>query len=415
MRKRELIFILVVGASALVTACTRTNNAHYQFETEPRAVLTQVGIASSDDPKLHISSSGTLYMLAVHRKREGAQLGLSTSHDGGDSFMPFVPISAPDAEVSSHGENSPTLAVTGTEICVLWEQRSATGSMDLMFARSLSYGHNFEKSIRVTDKTDDSFNGFSSLAASPNGDIYAVWLDGRDQPQPPDTFALYLAKSTDHGATFGRNVRIAVGVCPCCRPTLAFGNKGEVFVAWRKVFDGNIRDMVVATSNNGGESFAEPVRVAVDNWKIAGCPDSGPVLAQQGVRLYIAWYTEAEEKAGIRLSWSTDGAQTFTAPVIVSGNILDANHPLLSTSQDGKTLLAFIGRDPTQSWGRQQPYLVEIKNTGDITPPISVPASQRVNSYPVVAAGTIGRVFMAWAESKEDGDSVILLRGRNQF
>ncbi|MGH9913696.1 MAG: sialidase family protein, partial [Pyrinomonadaceae bacterium] len=333
------------------------------------------------------------------------------------SFLPFVPISEPDAEVNSHGENSPTIAVTGTEICALWEQRAATGSRDLMFARSLSYGHNFEKPIRITDKTVPSFNGFSSLAVAPNGDIYAVWLDARDQPQPPGTFALYFAKSTDHGATFSRNVRVSTGVCPCCRPTLAFGSKGEIFIAWRKVFDGDVRDMVIATSNNGGETFAEPVRVAVDNWRISGCPDSGPVLAQQGERLYIAWFTEAEGKAGVRLSWSNDGAQTFTPPIIVSSNILDANHPSFSTSEDGKTLLVFVGRDPTQKqrWSTLQPYLVEIGGAGEVTQPIPVPGSQKVNSYSAIAAGTVGRVFIAWAELKENGESVILSRGRNQF
>lgn len=415
-RKRlHLYFVmLAVGASALTVACRRESSTHYQFEAEPRAVLAQTGIALSNDPKLALSPSGALYMLAVHGDDEGAQLGLMMSHDGGDTFMPLVPVSEKGAEVSSHGENSPNIALTPTEIYALWEQRGAEGGTDLMFARSLSYGHSFEKPTRVTDKTAPSFNGFSSLGVAPNGKVYAVWLDGRDRPEPSDTFSLYLAQSSDRGATFSRNVRVATGVCPCCRPAITFGSNGEVFIAWRKVFDGDIRDMVVSTSHDGGETFTTPSRVAVDNWKLSGCPHSGPAMIQRGGRLYVAWYTEGSEgRAGIKLSWSDDG-KSFAPPIFASGNILDANHPALSVSEDGKMLLIFQGRDPAQKegWSALQPYLVEINDAGEMTPPVPVPSSRKAISYPVVAAGTVGRVFVAWTEPEERGSQIILLRGR---
>jgi hypothetical protein len=42
---------------------------------------------------------------------------------------------------------------------------------------------------------------------------------------------------------------------------------------------GEIRDMVVATSHDGGLTFDEPVRVSDDGCKINGLPDSGPSVA----------------------------------------------------------------------------------------------------------------------------------------
>ena len=407
--------------SALNTGCEATRGTAYQLESEPRAVLAQAGITPSNDPRLALAASGALHMLAVYGAHGSTpQLGLAISHDGGDTFSPPVPVSAQGAEVNSHGENSPSLALTPTEIYALWEQLNEQGRTELMFARSVSFGHSFEQPFSVTDKTEDSFNGFSSMAVAPDGQVYAVWLDGRDKAEPAGTFAVYLAKSTDRGATFGRNVRVAPGACPCCRVAIAFGNQGEVFVAWRKVFEGDIRDMVVSTSRNGGETFAEPVRVSEDRWKIPGCPHSGASLARKGGRLYVAWHTEGDEgKAGIRVSWSDDAARTFAPPVFASANILDANHPSLSVSTDGKTLLVFQGRDPAkkEGWSPAQAYLVEINDAGEATRPQPVPNGGRGVSYPMVAAGSAGRVYIGWSEPGQRGGSDILLsRGRkSQF
>jgi hypothetical protein len=194
--------------------------------------------------------------------------------------MPLIPVSEPGAGVQSHGENSPTLTTLPTAIYAFWEQEGSQGS-DLMLARSLSYGNNFDKPVRVTDN-GTSFHGFSSVAAAPNGDVYAVWLDGREGGPSSETFAVYLTRSKDRGATFEKNRRVALSACPCCRPRIAFGAHGEVYVAWRKVFSGDVRDMVVSTSRDSGHTFSPEVRVADDGWQLRGCPDSGPSLAQNG-------------------------------------------------------------------------------------------------------------------------------------
>ena len=419
-RGNQLIVILAASALlALAAGCKQTarSTANYQLESEPRAVLAQAGITPSNDPKLALSHSGALHMLAVYGQHGQSQLGLAISYDGGDTFQPPVPVSEQGTEVSSHGENSPSLALTPTEIYALWEQTNEQHPPELMFARSVDFGHSFEKPVRVTDKTESSFDGFSSLGVAPDGSIYAVWLDSRDRPEPAGTFAVYLAKSTDRGATFSKNLLVARGACPCCRAAIAFGSRGEVFVVWRKVFEGDIRDVVIATSRDGGQNFDVPVRVAEDRWKIPGCPHSGASVARRGERLYVAWYTEGEavEQAGIRVSWSDDGARTFAPPVIASANILDANHPALSVSNDGKALLVFQGRDPAQKdgWSPVQAYFVEITEAGEVAKPIPVPNSQKAISYPAIAAGTAGRVFIGWTEpGQQGGRDIRLARGR---
>ncbi len=417
MRKTSIFIVagLLLTGLATVPAQPR-RSANYTFEAEPRAVLAELGAGVSRHAKLLMRTS-TLYLLAVYgADKSQAQLGLATSSDGGDSFEPFVPISEPGVVVSSHGENSPTLAVNGIEFYALWEQNNTQGGSDLMFSRSLRFGRKFDKPIRVTDKEQPSSNGFSNLAVAPNGDLYAVWLDGRaPQETMPGSSHVYLAKSTDKGATFGKNIPVANNVCPCCRVGIAFGTKGEVFVAWRNVDAGDMRDMMLAVSNENGTTFSKPVRIAEDNWKISGCPHTGPQLVLKGNRLYAAWHSDGTgTNAGIRIARSDDGGKTFSRPVISSGGVLDTNHPALSLSEDGRLLLVFQGREPSEKegWGVTRVFLVEVNDNGTLSAPLAVPGSKKTASFPVVLAGTVGRTFISWTEATGKGVQVMLSRAR---
>jgi len=357
-------------------------------------------------------------LLAIHGRSEHVQLGLSVSNDGGDTFAPPVLVGEKGALIRSDGEDSPSLAVgRHGGIYVLWEQERPDGGTDLMFARSINGGHRFEKPIRVTDKVKPSDNNFSTLGEAPDGSLYAVWLDGRDpEAGPHGTSAVYLARSSDGGATFGKNVCVAPGACHCSRPALAFGRQGEVFVAWRTVFLGNIRDVAVAASTDQGETFGPQVRVARDNWKLEGCPHSGPSLAVKGNRLYVSWFSEGTgANPGVRVAWSDDSGASFAAAHIISGRILDANHPVLSVSEDGRVVLVFQGRDPAKrkGWAPSQAYLAEVSDTGQVSTPVPISGRQMSVVYPTVLAGTLGRVFVAWSEPGAKGSQVVLSRGRS--
>jgi hypothetical protein len=248
--------------------------------------------------------------------------------------------------------------------------------------------------------------------------LYAAWLDFRDpQHTAPGTAHVYLTKSTDKGATWGKNIPVANNVCPCCRPAIAFGANGEVFAAWRNVDAGDVRDVTLAVSSDNGASFGKPVLMANDNWKISGCPHTGPQLVVKGKRLYTAWHSEGDgANAGVRLAWSDDNGKTFSKPVIASGDVNDTNHPSLSLSEDGRLLLAFQGREPAEKegWGSVRAFLVEIYDNGAISAPYAIPGSKKTAQFPTVVAGTVGRVFVAWTEATDKGVQVMLSRGRKR-
>jgi hypothetical protein len=410
----------LIALTAVTMACARSHQMPVcRFEPHPRPLLETIGLSSSWDPELAVDTAGTLYVFAVYDQDSKSRLGLVMSENGGDTLAPaVVPISGAGLSIVSHGEQSPKVAMTRSEIYTLWQEIAEDGTGRIMSARSLSWGQSFDKPVQVSDKDARGYRGFASIGVGPNGDVYAVWLDERDNSgRDQETSSVYLAKSVDRGATFGRNVRVANHTCPCCRPSLAFGPKGEVYVAWRRVFSGEIRDVVVSTSRDGGQTFAEPVRVHDDGWKLNGCPDSGPTLTESDDNLYVAWMTAGDNaQPRVQLARSVDGAQSFAEPRDISGDILDPNHPVLKTGSDGTMWLVFQGRAPSAngSWHKTQAYVVQIGPSGNPSLPMSVPGSENSISYPTLALGSGGRMFLAWTQPAGNRQAIMLSRGRTK-
>lgn len=411
MARRKAIFSVALMALALSGACGKNSGKFPAFEPSPRPVITRSGISPSRNARVGVTniSSVTVHMLALLGEDTQTRVGLLNSENGGDSFGPPVWASEAGKDVTSGGENSPAFVVTPSQMYATWSEGS-----DLRFARSLTWGESFEKPIKFTDSTP--FAGYPSLGVAPNGDVYAVWIDGRDQHGAGyDNYSIYLARSTNQGASFAKNVRVASGICPCCRPTLTFGPQGEVMVFWRHVYPGSIRDMSVAVSTDSGQTFSSPKRVAEDNWKINGCPDSGAAAARSGNRVYVAWLTEASRKvSGVRLTWSDDGGKTWAPAVIASQGVLDANFPALTSADDGKVDLAFQGRDPKQlaGWSNVGIYVLEISKDGRLSSPVAIPGIPSSATRPAVASGAGGRIYLAWTGMDQARQAVFFSRGR---
>lgn len=377
--------ITPVFAAALALAATGS------FEPKPRPV------APGRDPMLHVRASGAISLATV----DAGNLYIRTSHDGGDSFEEPVRVNDVEGDVSSHGESSPQMQVrTRSEFYCLWQSKKG----NLRFARSQDWAESFQKSIDV-DPTGKANQSFYTLNVSPKGHVYAAWLDGRDRNAGrPGTSDVYLARSTDKGATFEKPIRVSLDVCPCCRPSIAFS--GELtHVSWRGVLEGNVRDMFVATSADAGATWSKPARVAEDNWVLNGCPHSGAAMASIGKRLFIAWHTVREEKNRLYLSYSDDGGATFARRAELSANVLDPNHPFMLTSRD-RIALVFQGRE---GWGPLHAYYREFDSNGVLNPLERLSNAEGSVSYPTLAVEEPGKIFVAWTERSK---SVVLARGR---
>ena len=235
---------------------------------------------------------------------------------------------------------APAQVATGPdgEVYAVWQSTFDVeyldfGGSNVRFSRSSDGGQTWSPAVTVNDNpaSEPARNTFHNIDVAQDGTIYVSWIDARvrdgyrgkvfretgetaDPATEPGT-EIRIARSTDGGQTFSPSVVLETNSCPCCRTSTAVALDGTVYVSYRKVFDGNIRDIVVARSTDGGQTFSEPVRVHDDEWHIEGCPHAGASLAVDGQgRLHVAWFTGAEGAPGAYYTVSSDQAHTFAEP-----------------------------------------------------------------------------------------------------
>jgi hypothetical protein len=231
--------------------------------------------------------------------------------------------------IEPHGEAPPKLAASpdGALYALYTVGKEVVGSRfpksALRFVRSLDQGTSWSEPISVNEGERFGSHNFHALLAGPGGVVFAAWLSSTAGKS-----GVWLRRSQDGGVTWGPARSIDTGeACPCCRTGLALGPDGSLFISWRKVFDGSIRDVVVMRSRDGGESWDPPVRPREDGWVFAGCPHAGPALAvDRSGAVHIAWWTGKEGEAGVYYAKSTDGGETFRAvPIAVSSRAAPAH------------------------------------------------------------------------------------------
>ncbi|MGH8933978.1 MAG: sialidase family protein, partial [Egibacteraceae bacterium] len=227
----------------------------------------------------------------------------------------------------------------------LWEGYGVRGFLNL--ARSDDGGKTFGDSVVAADEATEGVETameMANLFVAPDGDVYVTWLDFREEldrlrvkaaaapaaeeepshgeEESTAETQLRLARSTDGGQTFAPSSLVSKPTCECCGTAAAQGESGPVFAttrsSWAELKDSYepIRDVFVTASADDGATWAEPVKVHDDNFKISGCPDitSGLAVESQG-RLHTAWYTGTESGPGVYYAFSDDQGATFSQPV----------------------------------------------------------------------------------------------------
>jgi hypothetical protein len=352
------------------------------------------------------TSVGTAPMFAV--SPNGAQaLAWVSAPDGGTDGRVYLaigdaaPVELRDTlgPIEPHGESPPKIAF-GSEgalhvLYVVTRQvpgrRFPAGALRMQ--HSSDGGATWTGPVTVTDDSTFGSHNFHALHVGGDGTVYVSWLDGRHGES-----AVYLTRSTDGGHTFEPNRRVSIGeVCPCCRTALVSGTDGTLYIAWRTVLPGNIRDIVVARSTDGGATWSAARRVHADDWVFEACPHAGPALAvDSSGALHVAWWTGKEGTAGVYYARSSDRAETFSAPVALGvAKRSRPAHVQLALHDDAK-MVAVVWDDGTLPVSR---IVMRVSEDGGRTfgRPRPVSAEHRAAGFPVLGL-VRDSVVIAWSE-----------------
>jgi hypothetical protein len=373
------------------------------WEQKPRSILygsdAQLNSQALEDMNL-------LY-LSEHDK-ETPKVYLAQSIDAGKKFSNLKKISSNNGKLSLDDGNSPHLGVgDGGEIFATWEEDN-----DIKFARSSTLRKKFLPAVRVNDDLGNAVQSFHTMKVTQDGTIFIFWVDGRNHEQGEFVSeSIFLARSLDNGKTFERNIRISGGVCNCCRPAIAFGKTGQVFLSWHHEFPGDIRKVVVVASQNNGLTWSKPIPVSNRGWQIDGCINSGPAMAYINGKLYVAWFTGAESKSALRFAWSGDEGASFHQLGKIQKNVSEPNYPCIENI-NGEPWVIFQGTNAKNRSASVQAWIVKITSENKLSLPQAISNDELDAAYPHLYRGENGSVFALWTALTSQGPKIMMAKGK---
>ena len=250
MRGRTAGFAVVLALLGSMPAWSETSNS---IVTMGPKWMTVHQVKSVVGPSVQIDEQGLVSAAWVEEDKETRTIFFAKSEQPGGSLGTPVSVNRPSEDVY-YRQESPAVAVHGNEVFVTWSQTHPKITPDKPFSGELRLststdgGRTFSPSVLVNDDGHVIQHTFDSVQTAPDGTLHMAWIDGREGKKEPGTF---VAKSADHGRTIGKNVKIDDETCVCCRTAVATSPDVVVYVAWRKIFEGHVRETVVSRSLDG--------------------------------------------------------------------------------------------------------------------------------------------------------------------
>jgi hypothetical protein len=349
-------------------------------------------------PSIRIDDEGRISLAWVEEDKDvRTVLYAGTEKLGGPIGAP-VTVNQP-TEAPYMRQEAPALAVVGNDVFLTWAlthpklTADKPFSNELRLSRSTDGGKTFLPSILVNDDEQVIGHSFDSIHVAPDGVLHLAWIDGREGKKESGTF---VTRSTDHGRTVATNLKVDDNTCVCCRTSLTTGPDGTLYVAWRKVLPGDLRETVVARSTDGGSTFSAPVIVGHDKWVFPGCPHRPASIGTDRLeRLYVVWYTEGiDETPAVFLAYSDDRGATFSPKQklnVSKGTFPD--HPQMAVDQDGRLVIV---------WEEQSPVRREVVMSLSLDRGQTFSAPQKLNEKkgqtPSLSMNAKGLAALAWME-----------------
>lgn len=230
----------------------------------------------------------------------GAKIYFAASPDQGRTFAAPVTVAEVGALALGRHRGPRLVILTNTLVvaAIVGESVSAGAhahgspeSGNLAVWRSTDRGVTWKRSATINDVPAAAREGLHALASSPDGSLFATWLDLREKGT-----RLYGSRSTDGGVTWQKNVLVYESpdgtICQCCHPSLAFDETGRLFAMWRNSLAGS-RDLYL-TSSTDGLRFAPAEKLGRGTWKLNACPMDGGALAVEKGKVITAWRRDGD-------------------------------------------------------------------------------------------------------------------------
>ena len=159
-------------------------------------------------------------------------------------------------------------------------------------------------------------HGFVSIIPSHKKGFYVTWLDGRNTVANTEeahhkAMTIRFAEITPAGEIINET-ELDATTCDCCQTSIAVSSEGPL-VVYRNRSEGEVRDIYITRYKDG--NWEKPRPVHNDGWVINGCPVNGPKVVANSSNTAVAWFTAAEGKPKVNVSFSNSDNGEFKSPI----------------------------------------------------------------------------------------------------
>jgi hypothetical protein len=277
-------------------------------------------------PSVAVDGAGIIHVVwrALDRSANPAQGMVSKTvvysqlRSGRSGFSPPIRLSDPGVSAIN-----PQIKVdTAGNINVLWTQTNPdSGFADIYLSRSTNGGQSFSSPVNVSRGNNANLMASQPyLAVDPAGNIYASWTRLDLTTQIQDVFS---CRSADGGQTFSTAVNVSQTgdpTSPASQPAIAVDVNGTVCFLWVQGHSNPFsQEIFFSRSSDGGQTFSAPVNISQAS--NSGGATLSPILAiARTGNIHAAWTTRDVNsgKEEVYFSTSADGGETFSPPGVVS-------------------------------------------------------------------------------------------------
>lgn len=366
---------------ALATGLPKVGRCQFSFSPsiciEPRDI-------DQHKPDIACANDGTIFIVWV--SLDSAQIRISKSTDGGESFLPSraavslnLLTATPKAAVDDSG--NPMIAWPGAD----------SGGRWIKFTRSTDKGTTFLPPVAV-DSTHTWMQISAAIAVDLSGNPHISWVYDAG---PPSEMDVYYSRSTDKGFTFLPPVVVDSSALEQREASITVDMNGNPFAAYRHGAPLDQREVYVTRSTDGGFSFAQK-RLAEPFDSYCAFP---LIAASNRDEIMLVWsdYFFAPT-ATVFFTKSTDGGLTFEYPRAVdsTGNLQLCSG--LAIDSAGCPAVAWLESESTSTWA-----LVAYSSDQGMTffspQPVDT-CTTAIYSEPYICFNNEGNILVTWKDQR---------------
>lgn len=389
---------------------------------EPLRLNLDEGTTEQVGPLIATGPDGTVYVAWVDlRENSQGDIYMRRSDDGGETFSDEIVVYQGGRVPAGRWRSVAMEVAPNGTVHMAWVETIGPVNTDIRYARSTDRGQTFTEPVSVVAAIGDAIEDFPSLAIDSSGTVHIAWIDGRELKQGTDGYdQIWATRSLDDGATFEAPRRASYapggvgGSCECCPTAAAVTPDGDLLIAYRSNVN-NVRDIFVARSTDGGETFGTAIPIPSQSWNLFACPIAGPGIAVDRFgTAHIVW-KDGREGAPAQYMYYTilpDGTDRVPHDFPLSMELTRTNHPTVGVTPQGGVFVTF---DSYRSLKTQVNYFGSYDGGNTFTEQASLlPASSSTNrQLSELAIGPDGTRYLVWQDDAEGNSDIMFAVDRS--